>query len=245
MRFTVAIAVVSALALSGCTKKNPAVCCTTAVQCDDYGFDELTPCGGFEVCVDGLCEAPTCTTSSDCAEPSPYCVNTVCSATCDGDESCTGAGLGAYCAPSGACVECLTSEQCAATEAAVCDDASHTCRPCAADNECASGICLAGEGICAFESEVLFVAMNGADTGDCPPTAPCRTVAYALPMLGEDRRVIRIVSSDFNEPAGIQIQQDAYLDAPGSRVSRSGSGPVIAISNNARATIEGVRVTGA
>lgn len=240
--FLVAVLVV---VLASCTKKNPAVCCTTAVQCDEYGFDELTPCQGFEVCVDGLCEAPTCTTSSDCAEPSPYCVNTVCSATCDGDESCTGAGLGTYCALSGACVECLTSEQCTAPEAAVCSDTTNTCKPCAADDECASGICLAAEGVCIAESEAVFVAMDGADTDDCAAAAPCRTVAYALPMLSDARRVIRIVSADFNEAAGIQLPQDAYLDASGSRISRAGSGPVIAVSNNARVTIEGIRVTGA
>jgi hypothetical protein len=242
MRFPVLVAVVSVLALTGCTKKNPAVCCTTAVQCDEYGFDELTPCQGFEVCIDGECEPPTCTTSADCAESSPYCVNTVCTATCDGDESCTGTGFGAYCSPDGACVECLSSEQCTDAGAAVCDTVGHSCRPCTADNECVSGICLAAEGTCAADEEVVFLGNGGADRGVCSRSAPCRTIAYGLDRLTASRRILKLIGADFDTGGGAILAQDVYLDGSGTRITRTGTGPILTVTGQASVTLEGLRV---
>jgi hypothetical protein len=242
MWFPVLVAVVSVLSLTGCTKKNPAVCCTTAVQCDEYGFDELTPCQGFEVCVDGECESPTCTTSADCAAPSPYCVNTVCTATCDGDESCVGTALGAHCAPDGACVECLSSEQCTDPGAAICDAVSSTCRSCTADDECASGICLAAEGVCAAVDEAVFLASDGVDAGECTSSAPCASFPFALTKLTGTRRVVRVLSVDFVAAAGVVIDRDVYVDGASSRIRRVGAGPIISVGNAASVVLEGLRL---
>src|SRR5688500_84224 len=74
------VASVIALAASACTKRNPAVCCSTAPECEEIGFDDITPCDGLKVCIEGSCESPTCTTSAECAAPAPYCVNQICTA---------------------------------------------------------------------------------------------------------------------------------------------------------------------
>lgn len=40
---------------TGCTKPNPAVCCTTIEQCGAIGVSDLRPCSGTDVCVENKC----------------------------------------------------------------------------------------------------------------------------------------------------------------------------------------------
>jgi hypothetical protein len=222
----------------GCEEvRNPEVCCSNAVECDQFGFDEITPCDGFLVCVGGSCESPTCTTSSDCTSPNtPYCVDTVCVGACSDDESCIGAAGGSHCSQGGSCVACTEDSHCGA-DAPVCDPTSESCRGCVDDAECPSGMCLAAEGTCAVETEAVFVAVGGVDAGECVPAAPCATVSYGLTKVTTSRRVIRLPGSDFVEPGGIVLDRDVYLDAANTRLQRDtpAAGPVLLVANQALA----------
>lgn len=230
---------------AACGERNPNACCNNAVECAEVGFDEITPCLGVQVCIEGHCVDPTCTSSAECTDPAtPYCVGTTCVADCESDTSCVGAGRGMFCAPDGECVDCLLDEQCPAT-APVCDEASNACRECADDSQCASGICLAAEGICHPEVDAVFVSSDGADAGDCTASMPCESVAYGLTQITTVRRVLRLPGLNLTQADGIVIDRDVYIDAAGTRLERSTSGPIITVSNQAIVTIEGIRLTSA
>lgn len=240
----VVVAVVLAVGV-GCTKRNPDVCCSSAPECAEIGFDDITPCEDLRVCVNSMCVDPQCTTSAECSDPTPYCVGQICAATCTADPDCTGAAGGPFCAPDGTCVACLDSTACTDPAAGVCDDTTHTCRACTEDTECGSGICLATEGSCADPGDVVFVSMAGADTGSCTQSAPCLTIPYALTQLTPTRRVLRIASADYTATDGLTLGQDVYVDAAGARVTRTTVGPVIDVSNSATVIVEGIRILAA
>jgi hypothetical protein len=238
----VAVLVVSVVGVAGCaTKRNPNACCTNAVECAEVGFEEITPCLGVEVCVEGTCEAPTCTTSVDCPDPAaPFCVGNLCTSTCDGDESCFDPSA-PYCNGDGACVECRESAECE-PDAPVCDSTNGSCRGCLEDDECATGICLAFEGHCVTEDEAVFVSGDGVDAGQCQSGAPCATISYALGRVTSRRRVLRIESLDYFAPQPIVIDRDVYLDTAGTRLSSAQPGTTITFTNFATAVIENVRL---
>jgi hypothetical protein len=240
MRGLVVVAVV--LSGAGCTKRNPDVCCSSAPECAEIGFDDITPCEDLRVCVNSMCVDPQCSTSAECSAPTPYCVGQICAASCTADPDCNGVAGASHCAPDGTCVACLASDQCSDPNTPVCDDNSHACRACTADAECASGICLAAEGICAAETDVVYVATGGADSGDCPATSPCRTIAYGLTKVTAQRRVLRLIDSDFAIPDGEVIDRSVYIDAPGTRLTRVSAGPIFSVDGAASVTIEAIRV---
>jgi Tol biopolymer transport system component len=74
----VLVAGLGLLLVGGCTKKNPALCCLTAEQCDEYGFDEITGCALDHVCHDGQCITPECSPSVPCSSPTETCEGGVC-----------------------------------------------------------------------------------------------------------------------------------------------------------------------
>jgi hypothetical protein len=225
----------------GCSKRNPNACCLTAAECADVGFDEITPCLGVEVCIDGTCEEPNCTTSVDCTDPSqPFCVANTCVAACEGNDSCIDPAL-PFCASDGQCVECLDDTACGAS-APICAPESQSCRACIADAECASGICLGYEGVCLATPDAVFVSGDGEDRGDCTAAAPCATIPFALPKLTTTRRVLRIEDVDYVAPSPIVINRDVYFDAAGTRLTATGSTDVLTFGNSAKATLEGVRL---
>ncbi|HZI45244.1 MAG TPA: hypothetical protein VFD53_08495, partial [Ilumatobacter sp.] len=194
----------------------------------------------MQVCIEGHCVDPTCTTSAECGDPAaPYCVGNTCVALCDGDASCPAASA-PWCAPDGACVACLDATHCGG-DAPICDSATRSCRACTADNECPDGICLAYEGVCATNAEAVFVRNDGIDRGDCTAEAPCATIAFGLARLTGVRRVLRLDSIDYGSDTAIVIDRDVYLDAAGTRVTSEGS-PTITFSNSATAVIENVRL---
>src|SRR3954462_6485076 len=86
-----------ALVLTGCSKPNPVVCCSSPADCNSIGASGQTrPCDDGFVCVDHECAnappidaAPMCSVDSDCPVASPHCTNNT-------------------------CVQCVTSDQCAA-----------------------------------------------------------------------------------------------------------------------------------
>lgn len=80
--------VISAALLLACTKHNPKSCCTSPVECQAAGLDQLTPCPGLEVCgTNGECTAPQCGSAADCTGSNDLCENQMCVAqTCLGAE---------------------------------------------------------------------------------------------------------------------------------------------------------------
>jgi hypothetical protein len=55
------------IAVAGCSKQNPDVCCTTADQCLMLGIGGITPCDSDRVCnMDGSCVVPMCKIDADC-----------------------------------------------------------------------------------------------------------------------------------------------------------------------------------
>jgi TolB protein len=80
MRQLVALAICSSIAMLGCTKRNPEVCCVTDAECKAVGFDSPSPCGEG-VCVQNSCVAAgtSCDDDGDCTDPAaPMCVSGQC-----------------------------------------------------------------------------------------------------------------------------------------------------------------------
>jgi len=239
-RLAVVVIVVSGAA--ACTKRNPDVCCSSAPECAEIGFDDITPCEDLRVCVNSMCVDPQCTTSAECSAPTPYCVGQICAASCTADPDCSGITGAAHCAPDGTCVACTASEQCTDPAEPVCDDNAHACRACTDDSDCASGICLAMEGTCAAPTETVYVSTSGTDTGDCTDISPCRTIAYGLAKITAQRRVLRLIDSDFLIPDGATIDRAVYIDAVDTRLQRTSTGPILTIDVPATVTIEKLRI---
>ncbi len=66
------------IGVAGCTKHNPASCCSTPDQCTSFGLDGVTGCDGSDVCdATGTCVAPVCTAASDCPSGDD-CVGQLC-----------------------------------------------------------------------------------------------------------------------------------------------------------------------
>src|SRR5207249_1761591 len=106
-RRTMILVALCALA-AGCTKKNPALCCTDPNECISEGLKELTPCDAGLLCRGGQCIAESCTASTDCDASAPYCVMENCGEGCSDDSQCPGFGQGSshrFCVAN-VCVEC-------------------------------------------------------------------------------------------------------------------------------------------
>src|SRR5690606_19576190 len=101
-------------------------------------------------------DAFTCTSSTECAAPTPVCDTTT-----------------------GTCVQCLAPDDTAACTGTtpVCDD-NHTCRACEAHSECPSQACLP-DGSCAQASDVAYVSAAGTGTA-CTQGSPCPLLADAI-----------------------------------------------------------------
>jgi hypothetical protein len=161
----------------------------------------------------------------------------------------------AGCAVKGFAVCCESAEDCnevGLDEVTACE-AGQTCvegfcvagadpSSCTSDADCDSGACLATEGRCAAEDEMVFVASTGMDTGDCTSASPCATIPYALAEVSEQRRVLRIVGASYTADAGMNIDRDVYVDCDATSVSRNGIGTVVTISSGATVVIEGMQI---
>lgn len=101
--------------MAGCTKRNPAVCCTTEEDCERSGLPTPTTCEDALVCLANSCQPPpTCQADSDCS----------------GELVCD--------IPNEVCAQCLESSTCGDK---ICDASTHSCRQCESDDECTGGFC--------------------------------------------------------------------------------------------------------
>jgi hypothetical protein len=115
--------------------------------------------------------------------------------------------------------------QCTQT-APICDPDAHSCRGCAADTECTDHVCLESQGICASESDVIFVRADGSDAGTCPPTSPCLTMNYALQQVSGARNIIHLLGTTLNiGTTTVPLNgQTTYIDGEDTTLQFDGSG---------------------
>ena len=209
------------LVVAACTKPNPNVCCVTPLQCDALGVDEPRPCDVGQACRAGGCVAAECQAAADCSADSPICSNNLCVGTCQIDDDCAEVAGRNRCSAQGTCVGCLDASQCPAS-ASICDGAEHTCRGCAQDTECATGVCIETDGVCAAETDLLFVQATGAtDTGSCPRSAPCATIRYAIQRASATRNVIRVTGGSLPERT-VLVDKPIVIDATGTSIGQPG-----------------------
>lgn len=232
------------VAVSGCTKPNPNACCTNEAECLALGSNELRPCGGGEVCSANACVPVQCDTSDQCSGATPYCVNQLCVGSCQGEADCQGVPGAPICAADKVCVGCRDNTDCSGTTP-ICDAEDRQCRGCEADGDCTSGICLEADGVCAVESEVVFVVPGRSDTGDCTKLAPCGTLAYALTKTLPPRTTIRV---EGGQPLAVTStisigNRRLTVDSSGTALSYSGAAgsAMFDIASSGEVTFEGVR----
>lgn len=230
-----------------CTRPNPNVCCVTALQCDALGIDEPRPCDVGQACQAGGCVAAECAVTADCADPAnPICSHGLCIGSCQGDEDCADVDGRPHCSAQGVCVGCLDAAQCPAS-AAICDGGTNTCRGCTQDSECAGGVCLEADGVCAPDATVVFVSgSGGTDSGDCSRTAPCRTLAYAFGRTSVTRNVISTSSGSLPpEASTLSVFTELTIDGNATVIPVTTNGsPIFHTTMAGRLALEGVTVDG-
>lgn len=233
-------------AASGCTKPNPNACCTNEAECLALGADELRPCGGGEVCSGNLCVPVQCETAEQCSGATPYCIDQLCVGSCQVEADCQGIPGAPICAADKVCVGCRDHADCSGTTP-ICDAEDRKCRGCEVDGDCASGICLEADGVCAAESEVVYVVPGRSDTGECSKLAPCGTLEYAMTKTLPPRTTIRIDGGQQLQISNTLLLSGRVLsiDSSGSSLAFTGAEgvPMIAVGNSGRVTIEGVKFT--
>jgi hypothetical protein len=147
---------------------------------------------------------------------------------------------------------------------------TQTCRGCIADAECGDAdICVEHVGGCVSDSNVLFVATTGANTGTCTRASPCLTLDFALGLVANNQKTIAIadgayaapvqiktfnsnavtISGPDRDPAGVVLGGGVMVDAgtksvliEGVTASNSGGR---AIENRSGLTLSHVTMTGA
>jgi hypothetical protein len=188
-----ALVIASLCLASGCTKRNPDLCCETDAECTTIGFSSHAPCDL------GVCVHNECTTTTG---------------TCDGDEDCGGATPACV---AGTCSVCATSATCPAISP-VCDMTSHDCRTCAADSECDSGACDLAAGTCVDQAEILYASPVGTAADLCTSTMPC-SLRHAAELANPARSYIVLRPGRHTSGATFSAQQatiagnNAIIDA--------------------------------
>ncbi|MFN0250108.1 MAG: choice-of-anchor Q domain-containing protein [Kofleriaceae bacterium] len=173
------VLVFAALVLGGCsTTKNPNFCCLTGDDCLAAGASEVTPCSQGLACIENACVPSVCAMEG-CTAAAPVCETStdMCLGCVDASDCARFANLPVCdAAGGGACVECATTSDCPANEP-ICD--AKQCRACAADADCETRAC-GDDGGCIDENQIVFLAPDGVDRGDCTRAAPCQDLAFGL-----------------------------------------------------------------
>ncbi len=239
--------IVTILAIAAsCGAPNPDFCCVTEEQCAAAGVtDELRPCDVGQACnASSQCVAQECTTSVDCTSADrPSCQNNLCVEGCTNDDDCAGVQGASHCdAGLGECVGCLSNDQCT-VEAAICDDETQSCRGCLADADCGDAVCLEANGTCVTETDVIYLANNGSDTGTCPKTAPCQRLEFALGHVSGTRRVIKLVTTSLSpvNTNALVLDDDVVIDGANAVLSLPQTTGLVV---SATVLIEGVTLQG-
>jgi hypothetical protein len=238
------IAIAAAAACT--TKRNEAVCCVSEADCAALGVDEPRPCGPGQACKGFACVAAECDTSAECTSPvAPVCIDQLCVGACRVDDDCAGASGGPRCAPDGACVGCLSQADCPA-RAPLCDAEDRRCRGCEADAECASGVCIEADAVCAEPGQLIFVTNGGTDAGSCTSDMPCQTLSFAMGQVTSFRKVIRVLGGGLTTPTGtIAIDRPVVIDASATEIRQPFMVPLFSVAASAgQVTLEGVRLLG-
>ncbi len=222
-------------------------CCVDEADCALIKSQVVLPCETGQVCTaQHECVVAECRTSMDCSAEAPICRVGFCESVCLGEEDCADVAGRTHCSPDGACVGCVDSTHCSGNTA-FCDAEDSVCRGCERDNECASGVCIESEGICALEADILYVA-TGPDTGDCTKLQPCSTLGYAVSKItpGSSRHVVRVEGGFANnESTTINVSTRVVIDGTGTRVQKPTSAlPWMSVSGAGQAILGGLTIEG-
>ncbi|MBA3405187.1 MAG: right-handed parallel beta-helix repeat-containing protein [Gemmatimonadaceae bacterium] len=246
--FTWVVAVVVSVgvvgAAGGCgTKRNPNICCTDEADCSGAGLPIGTTCAPGELCRGHECIELTCAASTQCDLTAPFCNGGTCADSCEDDTSCPGFGqVGSPFCVEEQCVECREGmSDCA--NARICD--GNVCRDCANNDECATGLCTAA-GSCATPDDVAFAHPLGSATSACTEADPC-TLQRAV-ALTPTRRFIQISPGSYQNAATLELNGSRVLTGAGAdqvSITNTGTGPVLAVADNADITVEGLKIFGA
>ena len=148
-----------------------------------------------------------CTDSAaDCGGGAPICDDSAHSCrACARDPECAALPGLAYCADSGRCIECKSAHDCSA-DSPVCGPGG-TCRACAKNDECVSGVCDVGTGVCSASATAVYVlAGTGSSSASCGDLAqPCLQVASAVSKLSLVRPNLVFIASSLTLNSGIAV----------------------------------------
>lgn len=243
----VCLAIVMVALATGCTKKNPNLCCIDAADCEAQGLPDNAQCADGLVCRGNQCIAESCSSAADCDLAAPYCVveQSRCAEACTVDAQCPGFSQdpsATFCV-GGACVGCRDGMNDCAAEAPVCDDGA--CRKCVENSDCTSGAC-ASDGSCVAEADIAFVSPTATATSGCTRAAPC-TLAGALAVTPA-RAVVELLGGAYSLPGKTSVTGvRRIIGAPDSRprITHSTAGDIFAVPNLADVSFEHLEIFGA
>lgn len=119
----------------------------------------------------------------------------------------------------GMCVGCRDDNDCSLS----CDADTRVCRTCVEHADCTGSNACLPEGACGTNDTVIYVA-DGADMGACTFDAPCKTIAYALTQVTQDRYHIKL-SGTLNETVVVVGKRVVFLADPNTKLT--GGDPTI------------------
>jgi len=190
---------------------------TSKLYCEKHPRD-LDNCGYLDAGIDAR---PACTSDMDCASSpaAPYCEPNI-----------------------HACVECYQSGHCVLNPVEkFCELSTFLCTSCVRNTDCTSDVCLPN-GECGDDGNVAYVDPGmGADNADCKMATPCKTVDAALTT----KKPYIKLNGMIDEAVLIDAQAVTLIGDPGTTLSRSSNGVVLAVSGGSDVAIYGLTVIGA
>lgn len=143
----------------------------------------------------------------------------------------------------GVCVQCTAADAAACLGVTPICGADNSCRACGKHADCSSAACL-GDGSCGSETNVAYVAPNGAGAA-CSKTTPCATIAAALTT---GKPIIKVATGLVKSSQATIIDGKAVtiLAEDGAKLDRDGDGAVLEVrSAGADVKIFDLEITGA
>ena len=162
---------------------------------------------------------------------------------CASDMDCAGSPGAPYCELNlHECVECYQSGHCSANPVEkFCDLSTFLCTSCVRNTDCTSNVCLPN-GQCGDDGNVAYVdPAMGADNADCKMATPCMTVDAALTT----KKPYIHLTGMINEAVVIDAQSVTILADPGTVLTRSMNGVILAITASSDVAIYDLTIVGA